>query len=755
MTTVFHLLFKYPAAVFSKGEFTFLSSWPKWVLLLLTIAAAAGLALLIRSRLPRAPANLRTWRAAVIWLLESAVVALLLVLLWKPAITVAELKPQQNIIAVLVDDSRSMGITEDGATREARAVRALDSGALAGLQQKFQTRLYSLDTRLNRVYNLAGLAPSAPATRIADSLKQLAAETSDLPIGAVVLISDGSDNSGGIDRETIAALRDRRIPVHTVGIGREQASKDVELENVEVEPRALADSRVAAVVRFHQHGYAGRKAMLRVSDGGKTLNVREVTFGSDGQVQAETLLFNVGSAGERTFQFSIDRLPDEENPSNNTTARLVDVRSTKRRILYMEGEPRWEYKFIRRAEEDDSDVQLASIVRTTENKIYRQGVESPGELADGFPSSSTDLFGYQGLIIGSVEVDYFTPQQRELIKEFVDRRGGGLLLLAGRFALADGGWGSSNLADLLPVVLPNRKDTFRRDPATVELTSAGTESIICRLAEDEDRNSQRWKQLPYLMNYQDPGTLKPGAAVLAEMNTGRGKLPLLITENYGRGRTAVLATAGTWRWKMSMPVEDQIHATFWRQLLRWLVADSPDRVTATVANPTLFDDGQVQISAEVRDKDYLPQAAASVEARISGPDGRSATVELAPDSTSAGLYRGDWTADKPGSYRAEIVAGLGDTEAGRDVVSFERVDGVAENFHTEQNRELLQKLSEQTGGRYWRPQELSRLPSEISYSDAGIAVRETKDLWSMPAVFLLILGLQCAEWLLRRKWGVV
>ncbi len=759
MVIVFHLLFKYPAAVFSKGELVLLSAWPRWILLLLILASAAGLALQIRSRLPSAASNLRTWRAAVIWLLESAVVALVLILLWRPVIVVAELKPQQNIVAILLDDSRSMGISEDGITREARAIQALNSGVLTDLQKKFQTRLYSLDSRLSRIPSVAELAasgpPSAAATRIGDSLKQLIEETPDLPIGAVVLLSDGSDNTGGIDRETMAALRQRRIPVHTVGFGREQMNRDVEINEVEVAPRVLAGSRLVASVTFHQRGYAGRKSMLRVRDGAKTVGAREVTFGRDGEIQDETLLFDVGAAGEKTFQFSIDTLPDEENPSNNSVVRLIDVRADKRRILYMEGEPRWEYKFIRRAEDDDPNVQLTSMVRTTENKIYRQGIDNPNELADGFPSSSESLFGYQGLIIGSVEVSYFTPPQQALIKQFVDQRGGGLLFLGGRLALADGGWRSSSLADLLPVVLPNRKDTFVRDPATAALTPAGADSIICRLIEDPDSNAKRWKQLPYLMNYQDAGTPKPGAVVLAQMNTGHGSLPLLVTENYGRGRTAVLATGGTWRWRMSMPLEDQSHVTFWRQLLRWLVTDTPGRVTASVASPILFDDGHVELSAEVRDKDYLPESDAQVQARISGPGVNSEVVELTPDSRTAGLYHGEWTADAPGSYQAEVVAKLGDEEAGRDVAGFERMDGVAENFHAEQNRELLQKLSEETGGRYWRPQELSRLPGEIGYSEAGITVRATKDLWNLPAMFLLILALLCTEWLLRRKWGVV
>ncbi len=585
---MFQFLFKYPAPTFSKGQFVLLGSWPKWALFLAILAAAAGLGWLIRSRLPRAAPRLRSWRAGIIWLLQAALAALVLILLWQPAITVAQLKPQQNIIALLVDDSHSMSIA-DGAnggstTRLAQGVNLLQGGVLAELQKKFQTRLYSLDSHLTRVSSLKGLQPAAPATHIGESLKQFVAETSDLPIGAIVLLSDGDDNSGGIDLDTIAALRNRRIPVHTVGLGAEQMQHDVEIDDATVAPRALADSRLSATVTLHQQGYAGEKSMLAVRDGQKLLSSREITFGGNGKSQSETLLFNAGDAGAKALQFSIDPMPGEESRLNNTVTRLVNVTSDKKRILYVEGEPRWEYKFIRRAEDDDKLVQVASMLRTTENKIYRQGINDPKELARGFPSNADDLFGYQAIIIGSVEAGYFTPPQKDLIRQFVDRRGGGLLLLGGRFALADGGWGGSELADLLPVNLPNRKNTFQRVPATVELTQAGADSLITRLVDDPARNAERWKKLPYLMDYQDPGTPKPGAAVLAEMNVGGRKMPLLITQNYGRGRTAVLATSGTWRWQMSLPLGDTTHDMFWRQLLRWLVADTPDRVVASVPN---------------------------------------------------------------------------------------------------------------------------------------------------------------------------
>ncbi len=754
---MFEFLFSYPRTVFSRGDFVLLASWPKWLLGLLILSVAGGLAYLIYTvRLPKAASGINRSRAGVIWLLQSSLAALLLILLWQPAIMVAELKPQQNIIAVVVDDSRSMGISEDGSTRQEQATKALQNGVLTELQKKFQTRLYRLSDGVSQISSVNDLHAAAPVTHIGDGLKQLSEETSDLPVGAVVLLSDGSDNSGGIDAATVELLRNRHIPVHTVGFGREQNAHDLEINEVSLPARALADSRLAATVTLHQRGYAGQKVALKVRDGDKILAAQDVTLAADGTLQTENLLFNVGSAGSKAFQFTVDPLAGEENQSfNNSVTRLVNVQSDKQRILYIEGEPRWEYKFIRRAEETDRIVQLVSMLRTTENKIYRQGINDPKELADGFPSKPEDLFGYDGLIIGSVEADYFTPAQQDLIQRFADQRGGGVLLLGGRFSLADGGWGASTMADMLPVALPNRKDTFSRDPATAELTPAGSESIICRLVEDPTKNAERWKKLPYMMNYQDPGTPKPGAAVLAQMNVNGRKMPLLVTQNYGRGRVAVLATGGTWRWQMSQAVDDKTHTFFWQQLLRWLVTDTPGHVTTSIPNQMLFDDGHVQLSADVRDKDYAPAADAQVEAHILGPQGVAASIQLDQDPNTPGVFHGEWTADKVGSYTAEVTATRGTEQVGRDVLTFQRMDGVAENFHTEQNRDLLEKLAEQTGGRYWQPQELSKLPSEITYSEAGITIRQTKDLWSMPAIFLLILALCSGEWLLRRKWGVV
>jgi len=678
--------------------------------------------------------------------------------------TVSELSSRQNIIAVVVDDSRSMGIADsNGKTREAAALAALSDSVLAGLQKRFQTRVYRLGRELTRVDGTQEISPVEPATHIGDALKQLAMETADLPVGGIVLLSDGSQNTAGtggsgISLDAVQALRNRRLPVQTVGFGKEEHAHDVEIEDVSVAAGATANARIVATISLTQQGYAGQKAKLAVRDKEKSLAEREITLQTDGRVQTEPLFFPIGAAGAKSLTFSVEPLPGEENLANNAVTRPILVNDAKRRILYVEGEPRWEYKFIRRAEEDDPTVQLVSMLRTSENKIYRQGIRDPGELADGFPARPEDLFSYAGIIIGSVDVNYFTPLQQELLREYVDHRGGGILFLGGRYSLSDGGWGASSLNDLLPTFLPTGNHNFHRNAATVELTPEGLDSPITQILDDPEKNAQRWKKLTYLADYEDAGAPKPGATVLADLKAGRRKLPLLITESYGHGRTAIMATGGTWRWQMSEALGDPSHDLFWQQLLRWLIAESPGPVVASMPERLFMDEGLARLTAQVRDRQFLQAANAHVTAHILGPEGVNALVDLRPSEETPGLYQTEWTAEKSGTYVAEVIAesaGTQPQELGRDVVTFQREDGVAENFHTEQNRHLLEQLASETGGHYWKSSDLENLPRDISYSEAGISVRSTKELWDMPIVFVLLLGLPIGEWLLRRKWGVI
>jgi uncharacterized membrane protein len=745
---MFEFLFKYSPAAFSKGRLVFLTPWPIWLLALLAIAAGVALYFHVRSR----HGLLKGSRPVVIWLFETAMVALLLLLLWHPALSIATLRPQQNVVTLLIDHSRSMGITENGSTRLAKAKEIWKDKLAESLTTRFQVRMYEFGKTLNRTENVDQIKADSPATRIGDTLTQIASESSTLPIGAVVLMSDGAENSGGLDADTIARIRQARIPVHTIGFGREFLSNDIEIMDVAVPSRALSGARLNAQVTFRQVGYNGQKTRITIIDSGKVVASQDVVLKGDSTAQTENVVFNAGEAGPRALQVKVEPLSGEENLSNNSLSRLVNVSGRKKRILYFEGEPRWEYKFMRRAVEDDKNVEIISMLRTTPNKIYRQGGD-PNELANGFPTKAEELFVYDGLIIGSSEANYFTPGQQQLIRDFADKRGGGVLFLGGRFSLSDGGYARSPLAEIMPVRLPAGEQTFHRDFSSVVLAQAGKDSAICRLVEGRDRNIERWKKMPQIANYEDVGEVKPGAVTLLEVApAGKRPQPLFIIENFGRGRTGVLATGGTWRWQMQQDLKDMTHETFWQQTLRWLVQETPGQIQASTPRQVLSDETKVHLRAEVRDKTYQPVSNVRVLGHVVGPDGLSETVTFSPQPLEEGVYTADYTAEKPGSYLVE-VSNSADTS--RDVIMFRREDGIAESFRTTQNKELLQKLSDQTGGNYYSAGDAKKLVNEISFSDSGITTHQNLDLWDMPIVLLLAIGLRGSEWLLRRKWGVV
>lgn len=750
---MFELLFKYPASVFQKGNFVWLAGWPAWLLLVAIAGAFGGLGFLLLRR--RNAGVLKGHRAIVIWALQSSLVALLLLLLWQPALSVSALKAQQNIVAVLVDDSKSMALSEDGSTRRDKAVRVLETdGMIAELKKRFQVRVFRTGSNLTRIEKMDELKASETSTQLGASLAQIVGESQNLPIGAVVLLSDGAENSGGINLETIQEIKRHQIPIHTIGIGHEQFEKDIELSDAVMSSRALENSRLSAMVSFRQRGYAGQHGKITVKESGKVLATHDFTFKADGGQQTEQILFNAGAPGAKNVEIEMAAMPGEQNANNNKLTRVFDVSSAKPRILYVEGEPRWEYKFLRRAVEDDKTIEVVSMLRTSQNKIYRQNTRDAQELENGFPSKAEDLFGYQAIILGSVDAAWFTPAQQELLRQFVDRRGGGLLFLAGRAAMGDGGYQRAPFTDLLPVILPERKPSFHRERVPVELTSAGRDSLICRIHEDPAKSADLWAHQKPFVEYQELGTVKPGGLVLLNRGQGRGSEPALVIQNYGRGRTAVLGGV-TWLWQMQNPVEDKTHENFWQQLLRWTVGGSPNVVQGMLAKTSLADESNLKIRADVRDLAYAPAPDAKVIVRMIGPAGAGGEVDLTPVPTEPGVFEGEWKVETAGGYVAEFIAKRGDKELGRDSITFRRDDGTAENFHVEQNRELLEKLSQQTGGQYYTPATASKLAKEISYSEAGITIRETKDLWNMPVFFLLAALIMAAEWMLRRRWGVI
>ena len=748
---MFELLFTHPFWAYRTGTLAFASAWPWW---LLVAAILVGLALVVFSLL-----RLRSlgWRMLLpIGTLQVLFFSLVAVLLFRPVLNVERVRDRENVLAIAIDTSASMAQPNAAddleRSRLQAAVAAFKAEAQESLSRSFELRTFSFADSVSAVSSLDEVPPPGAQTRIGDAITNIVQQAASLPLAGVVLMSDGAENADSLNEDQLAQIASYGIPIHTVGVGPEVIRNDLELESVEVPRTAPQSATISATLRLRHDGV--EQARVRVYDRDTLIASREIELDAQAQSTQFTLDLPSGAPGTHELQFVFDQTAEERNVTNNRRTHILEVPAERRNILYVEGEPRWEFKFLRRAATPDRALRLASMVRTTPNKHYRQGVRSPQELESGFPSSAEELFAYDAIVIGSYEASNLTPEQHALLMQFVDRRGGSLLLLAGRFGLSAGGWQNTALAQTLPVRLPG-ESTFVQRTARVALTSYGAESPVTRLEQDAKRNSDRWRALPALADYQNLGRLKPGAVVLLDAATQKGRTPLLAWQHYGRGATYVFGTASTQRWQMHLPPQDQSHETFWRQLLHALAARAPERVSVASEQSTYDDEREVSFTAEVRNARFEPLDDAAVELMVAPEFGEPYTLAMQPSGQNDGRYRATIDAQSPGVYRASLVARRGNEEVGRATTHVIRANGAAEQFASHQHRAVLERISQMTGGRYWTLDDLVGLAAAIPYSKAGVIERLTLDLWNLPIVFLTLLLLKLSEWALRLKWGRV
>jgi uncharacterized membrane protein len=746
---LFEFLFKYSRATFERGEFLFASGWPLWVLVLLVAVAAVAVGISLK----RNRGDFSWFKTGVVGLLQVAVIAVLLTMLWQPSLLTQTLRPQDNSIALLIDTSASMGYGEGGMSRLQSAVRTLEEGPLPALEDQFDVDLLGFSDQLVPLSSLQTVPAPGQKTDIGEALLSVLRGAGAGALAAIVLVSDGADNTGDLDPARIAEIAGFGVPVHTLGVGREVLTEDIELEDVILSSRSTPGSTVGAQVSI-RHGRAGT-AQLKVYDGDAIVASESIVLPDQAGVTTRRIDLEVGEAGIRDLRFAIDAVAGETNTINNVQLRPMEVPQRRRSVFYYEGEPRWEYKFIRRAMvDDDVPIRFVSMVRTTPNKDYRQGVSSADELANGFPSTEEELFAYDALIIGSVEAAALSDEQKQMVYEFVSRRGGTLLMLGSRRGLADGGWGATVVGDILPAELgsPNAP-TFVREPAFVRLPD-GTQSLITRLDADDATNEGFWAEMPFLKDFQpiDAESLKPGAEVLLEAEFRGQVWPLLMRHRFGQGAAYILA-GSTWGWQMSLDHEDMKHETFWRQLLQGMTASVPEPVTLTTERVYYGDQAAVTLRADVRDSEYQPATTATVNLAIDAPGAVRRTVEMRAVPGVPGRYETTVDADSPGMYRFEAQADLDGDLLGRSRVAIRRDDGISEHFKVGQNRTLLERLATATGGQYFALGDADDIPEAVQYSDAGIIERRLLELWNMPILFLLLVFLKAGEWVLRLTWG--
>jgi uncharacterized membrane protein len=760
MGALFELLFKYPKFVFDQADFTFASS--RSMTLTISALAVAAIAALITYRGITTPGALRD--RMVLVSLRLALVAMLLFCLFRPSLILKAAVPQQNFLGILIDDSRSMTIADQNGQPRTKFIQEQLAGPkhplLDALSQRFVVRFFRFSSSSDRLANPADLKYEGTSSRLGQALERARDELAGLPLAGLVLVTDGADTTEGTLDEHLASLKARSIPVFPVGLGQDRFQRDIQISRVETPRLTLKGTSLSVDVVLSQTGFGGATVPLQVEDDGRIVSSQQVTLPRDGEAATVRVTFTAKDAGARLFRFRVPPQTDEQVTQNNTRDALVEVSDRREKVLYMEGEPRYEVKFIRRAVEDDENLQVVILQRTAEDKYIRLDVGSPDELIGGFPKTREELFFYRAIILGSVEAASFSPDQLRMLADFVSKRGGGLMMIGGRRAFAEGGWAGTPVAEVLPVELEagaargNQPEAFW---VSVRPTRAGATYPVTELADSPQASTTKWNELPRLTTVNPVRRSKPGATVLLTGTDDRGQNHIVLAyQRYGRGKSLVFPIQDSYIWKMdaTIPVTDTTHSTFWRRLVRWLVDGVPDPVSLKTSIDRVEPGESVALTAEVVDPAFVEVNDAHVLATVTAPSGKTVEVPLQWTVTRDGEYRSNFVPDEPGLYEMKVSAGRGEQVLGSNTMHLRASAGDSEYFDAAMRSSLLERIAEETGGVFFTPSDAAKLPEAIKYSGRGVTVVEERDLWDMPIILLAILGLIAAEWGFRRKLGL-
>lgn len=766
------LLLKYRPALYGQGKVAFDAARPViWTVLVVAAVVATAVVWTYRhvgSDPVRGVRRASPRDRALLIGLRLATLAVLVVLLMRPVLVLSAAVPKRNTVAILVDDSRSMRVRDwNGRPRADFARTALADAAplRRALAEQFGVRLYRFSDLARRVDSVGGLQFAGDRTRLGASLDRVRAELDGVPLAGVVIVSDGADGAPTALADAALALRARGTPVFTVGVGSEATARDVEVREIEAPRTALRGSTVAVDVVLAHHGMPGDSVAVIVEENGRTLARHDVRLPTSGDAVPVRVTVPLAEGGPHRLTARVPQQPGEAVVENNARTALVDVRDEVERVLYFEGEPRFEMKFLRRAVADDSALRVAVLQRTADGKYLRLGVEDSLDLLGGFPTSRDVLFKYRAIILGSVEASAFSADQLRLISDFVSVRGGSLVLLGGRRAFAEGGYAGTPLEELMPVVLERLPTKPAPDaPATelaIHLTPAGAAHVPLQLAADEQKSAARWKTLPPLTAVNTVRAAKPGATVLATGTTKEGASRVALAyQRYGRGKVVALPVQDDWLWQMhaSMPVDDMTHELFWRQMLRWLTADLPERIAVTASADQPAPGEPVTLRAEVRDSHYVAVNGAAVVATVMAPNGTRTAVPLEWNVRRDGEYAGVFTPNEAGRYEVTVSAAAKECppallpSCARAVV--DAAESREEYFQSAMRAPLLKQLADETGGRFYTPATVGSLPEDLRYARGGVTTTERKELWDTPLAFLLLGALLAGEWVLRRRRGL-
>ncbi len=641
------------------------------------------------------------------------------------------------------------------------------------LAGKYDVHLLSLDgseakplwqpARNNPSPPLSLPAPTAGFTNLSTGLKSGVGEQEKNLRGAVVLFSDGQHNDGDSPTELARVFAARGLPIFTVGFGSQVRPRDLAVIRADGPDAVFFEDRVRGEITLKDDMPVGAPFKLSVSDGERVLwerqlttegrNVRKVPFDfSIGDDVKEKLKAQRGemqlSSLPLQFTVAVSQIEGDVQPANNEGSLRVRAVTQKRRILLLDGRPRWETRYLRNLFERDEQWEVNCVIAGSargESGFVR------GARAEQFPTESAQLQSYDLIVFGEVPRSVFKGDELQWIRDFVEKRGGAVVFIDGaRGRLKE--YADSPIGPIFPVEW--KAAGTREGIAKVALTAA---LAPFTLAPDKAQNAEVWAGLPP-PHWISGATPLPGAETLIEVEVGGKKMPGVVLRPFGAGKVLYQAFDESWRWRYE--VADQHHVRYWNQIASW-IAELPfavrDKFVSLDAGAITYRPGDTaDLRVRLRDGEGRPVTNATVDAVLYRDGQKTATIRLLADDNAGGLFRGKTAALEPGNYTVGIESAAipsNELKARTEFKVEPRETG--ELVQLSVNEDLLRQMSAVSGGRYLREEQMPRLAELLAPMSQGRVIESDTVLWQSFWWFAPVVLLLTAEWIVRKRIGML
>jgi uncharacterized membrane protein len=760
---MFEKLFKYPLDLYRSGEVGFSVHMPAEARILLMLAALAVVYFLYLKS--RSTVNAR--RRGLLIALRALALMVLILMVLGPTLRVPKQKNNETFVALMLDSTKSMTIEDaaKGGTRFEAARKLLAGSGGAGLASDLSSdcavRVFSFGDGAKRIGDPANVTPDGERTNFFRSIRDVDQELRGVSLAAIVMLTDGGNNTSGSPVDMAQHLKSENVKLFTVGFGSPNPPRDYEVVRVAVPRKVRRNSAVEAFATVRCTGYKDPFTVY-LRQGEAILSSMEVRPQPNKDIYQVRFTFFPDQVGTHKYDLHIKPAPDEKIVDNNTKPFDVEVTENRLPVLYVEGSPRTEYRFIRRALFRDPDFRIVSILRrkngsiNDKDNIYVQNADDMPELLKGYPTNKDLLYKFEGIIFGDIEASAFTAEQLRMTEDFVKERGGGFVMLGGVNSFNLGGYTGTPIETMLPVTMEGPATAYSFDRFKMKVPESALTHPVLHQDDDPEQNLKAWEHVPDLQGYNPMKGLKSSAMVLAQHPiTGQ---PVLAVGKYGQGRVAAFCTGSSWAWRMSMTTELEIQEKFWRQLVRWLAVGSKENVSISLDRDIYAKGEPVILRATVLGQKLEAINDATVKARFQDPFGNTEEIDMPWILTQDGVYQCRYETREHGDHKVTVHVEMPGLKPIDIDTSFSVTQPYQEFNNAGLNEILLRQMADTTGGKYYNEADTASLVPEIkklleNRERTGTYLEE-KDVWDAPIFFVVLLVLLGVEWSLRRRSGL-